>query len=246
MLNEPTEEKLRVMKLNGMLTAWTEQHTSSALTEMSFDERFGLLVDAEALHRDNKRLKRSLDEAKLKIRQACVEGIDFSAKRRLDKSIVSQLAICRWIVETQHVTITGATGTGKSYVACALAHQACRKGYRALYRRMPRLFQEIRLARADGTHPRLMARFARMNVLVIDDFGIAPLTDQDRQDLLELLDDRYDAASVIIAGQLPPDSWHEYIGDPTLADAICDRILHRAHRLSLHGPSRRKDNPPNS
>jgi len=246
MLNEPTEEKLRVMKLNGMLTAWTEQHTSSALTEMSFDERFGLLVDAEALHRDNKRLKRSLDEAKLKIRQACVEGIDFSVKRRLDKSIVSQLAICRWIVETQHVTIRGATGTGKSYVACALAHQACRKGYRALYRRMPRLFQEIRLARADGTHPRLMARFARMNVLVIDDFGIAPLTDQDRQDLLELLDDRYDAASVIIAGQLPPDSWHEYIGDPTLADAICDRILHRAQRIFLHGASRRKDNPPNS
>jgi DNA replication protein DnaC len=246
MLNEPTEEKLRVMKLNGMLTAWTEQQASPGLTEMSFDERFGLLVDAEALHRDNKRLKRSLDEAKLKIRQACVEGIDFPAKRRLDKSIVSQLAICRWIVETQHVTITGATGTGKSYVACALAHQACRKGYRALYRRMPRLFQEIRLARADGTHPRLMARFARMNVLVIDNFGIAPLTDQDRQDLLELLDDRYDVASVIIAGQLPPDSWHEYIGDPTLADAICDRILHRAHRISLHGPSRRKDNPPNS
>jgi DNA replication protein DnaC len=243
MLREPTEDKLRTMKLNGMLVAWTEQQASPSLTEMSFDERFGLLVDAEALHRDNKRLKRALDEAKLKIRQACIEGIDFPAKRRLDKSIVSQLAICRWIVEAQHVAITGATGTGKSYVACALAHQACRKGYRALYRRMPRLFQEIRLARADGTHPRLMARFARMNVLVIDDFGIAPLTDQDRQDLL---DDRYDVGSLIIAGQLPPESWHEYIGDPTLADAICDRILHRAHRISLHGPSRRKDNPSNA
>jgi DNA replication protein DnaC len=127
MPNEPTEEKLRVMKLNGMLTAWTEPQASSMLTEMSFDERFGLLVDAEALHRDNKRLKRSLDEAKLKIRQACVEGIDLPAKRRLDKSIVSQLAICRWIVESQHVTIKGATGTGKSYIACALAHKPVAK-----------------------------------------------------------------------------------------------------------------------
>ncbi len=246
MLNEATEDKLRAMKLSGMLTAWAEQRATPAAEELAFDERFGLIVDAEELSRENRRLKRSISQAKLKLSDACVEGIDYPAKRRLDKSVVQQLATCRWIAETQHVTITGATGTGKTYLACALAHQACRKGYRALYRRMPRLFQELRLARADGSYPRLLARFARTHVLVIDDFGIAPLGEQDRQDLLELLDDRYDVASVVISGQLPPDKWHEYIDDPTLADAICDRILHRAHHIKLSGPSRRKERAPQS
>ena len=245
MLNEPTQEKLRAMKLNGMLTAWNEHQANPQVNDLGFDERFGLLVDAEALYRDNRRLRRTLKQAKLKLSAACIEGIDFPAKRRLDKAVIAQLATCRWIAETQHVAITGATGSGKTYLACALAHQACRKGYRAVYRRMPQFFQEVRLARADGTHPRLMARYARTNVIVIDDFGIAPLDDQNRQDLLELLDDRYDTGSVILAGQLPPDAWHEYIGDPTLADSICDRVLHRAHRLELHGPSRRKDKPLN-
>jgi len=241
MLNEATEEKLQTMKLNGMLSAWTEQRASPGSDELGFDERFGLLVDAEATSRENKRLKRALDEAKLKIRHACVEGIEFSAKRGLDKAVVRQLASGRWVTETQHVTISGATGTGKTYIGCALAHQACRKGYRATYRKMTRLFQELRLARADGTYTRLLARLARIHVLVIDDFAIAPLDDQERQDLLELLDDRYDTGSVIIAGQLAPENWHEYIGDPTLADAICDRVLHRSHNLKLSGPSRRKN-----
>jgi DNA replication protein DnaC len=245
MLNEPTEEKLKAMKLTGMLASWSEQRKDPTHTELGFDERFGLLVDAEALYRENRRLKRVLREAKLRLSHACVEGIDYPAKRRLDKSVIAQLSTCRWVAEAQHVTVTGATGTGKSYVGCALAHQACRKGYRALYRRAPKLFQELRLARADGTHPRLMTRLARMNVLVIDDFGTGTLSDADRQDLLEILDDRYDVGSVIVAGQLPTKSWHEYIGDPTLADAICDRVLHRAHQLTLHGPSRRKDNPVN-
>ena len=245
MLNEPTEEKLKAMKLTGMLAGWSEQRKNPAHAELGFDERFGLLVDAEALYRENRRLKRVLREAKLRLSHACVEGIDYPAKRRLDKSVIAQLSTCRWVAEAQHVVITGATGTGKSYVACALAHQACRKGHRALYRRSPKLFQELRLARADGTHPRLMTRLARMNVLVIDDFGTGTLSDADRQDLLEILDDRYDVGSVIVAGQLPTKGWHEYIGDPTLADAICDRVLHRAHQLTLHGPSRRKDNPIN-
>lgn len=244
MLNEATEEKLQTMKLNGMLGAWVEQRASPGSEELGFDERFGLLVDAEATSRENKRLRRSLTEAKLKIKHACVEGIDFSQKRGLDKAVVRQLACCRWVAETQHVTLSGATGTGKSYIACALAHQACRKGYRALYRKMTRLFEELRLARADGSYSRLLARFARINVLVIDDFAIAPVNDQQRQDLLELLDDRYDTGSVIIAGQLPPQNWHEYLGDPTLADAICDRVLHRSHNLKLSGPSRRKDTKP--
>ena len=246
MLNEPTEDKLKTMKLYGMLGAWSEQRGQPQYSELGFDERFGLLVEAEALERENKRLKRMLSEAKLKIKAACVEGIDYPAKRRLDKAVIRQLASCRWVAETQHIAISGATGTGKSYIACALAHQACRKGYRAVYRRMPRLFHELRLARADGSYPRLLARMARIQVIVIDDFGIAPLDDQDRQDLLELLDDRYDAGSVIISGQLPPDNWHDYIAEPTLADAICDRVLHRAHKIELHGPSRRKDPPTQS
>lgn len=244
MLNEATEEKLQGMKLTGMLSAWAEQRASPGSEELGFDERFGLLVDAEATSRENKRLKRSLSEAKLKIKHACMEAIEFSPKRGLDKAVVRQLASCRWIVETQHVTLSGATGTGKSYIACALAHQACRKGYRSIYRKMTRLFEELNLARADGTYSRLLARFARFQVLVIDDFAIAPMNDQQRQDLLELLDDRYDTGSVIIAGQLPPQNWHEYIGDPTLADAICDRVLHRSHNLNLSGPSRRKDLKP--
>lgn len=241
MLNEQTEEKLKSMRLGGMLEAWSAQRTTPNSSELGFDERFGLLVDAEEAHRENKRLKRALNEAKLKIGQACVEGIDYPPKRALDKAVIRQLASCRWVAETQHVSVTGATGTGKTYVACALAHQACRKGYRAIYRKTSRLFQELRLARADGTYPRVLARLARLNVLVLDDFGIAPLSDQERQDFLEILDDRYDTGSVIIAGQLPPTAWHEYIGDPTLADAICDRILHRCHKLDLKGPSRRKE-----
>ena len=231
------------MKLIGMLDAWNQQRASPKAEELGFDERFGLMVDAEELNRENRRLRRALNEAKLKQSNACIEGVDYPPKRRLDKAVVRQLASCRWVREAQNVSVSGSTGTGKTYVACALAHQACRKGYRALYRRMPALFQELRLARADGTRPRLMARYARMNVIVIDDFGIAPLTDQDRQDLLELLDDRYDVSSVVISGQLPPEKWHEYIDDPTLADAICDRVLHRIHKLNLSGPSRRKDPP---
>lgn len=241
MLNEATEEKLRAMKLSGMLAAWHDQQASPKSDELSFDERFGLIVDAESTARENSRLKRALGYAKLKIRDACMEGIDFPPKRALDKAVVRQLASCRWVAETQHVTITGATGTGKSYIACALAHQACRKGYRAVYRKASRLFHELRLARADGTYANLLARLARIHVLVIDDFGIAAPSDQERQDLLEVLDDRYDTGSVIIAGQLPPTQWHDYLGDPTLADAICDRVLHRAHQLTLGGPSRRKE-----
>src|SRR6185295_14717201 len=188
--------------------------------------------------------KRVLAEAKLRLGQACVEGIDFPSKRQLDRSVIRQLATCAWVIEHQHVLVTGMTGTGKTYVACALAQQACRKGYRALYRRATRLFHEMKLARADGTYPRLLARFARMEVLVIDDFGIAALDDQEKQDLLEVLEDRYGTRSVVVTSQLPPKKWHEFLGEPTLADAICDRLLHNAHQLALAGPSRRKENNP--
>ena len=150
------------------------------------------------------------------------------------------LATCRWVSEHQTVIVTGATGTGKSYIACALAHQACRKGLRAMYRRVPRLFDELRLARADGSYPRLLARIAKIDLIVLDDFAIAPLTDESRRDLLEILEDRYALRATVFTSQLEPDLWHDYLADPTVADAICDRVLHGAHRLALKGPSRRK------
>lgn len=245
MLNEPTVEKLKAMRMDGLLQAWEEQQRQPDIGDLSFDERLGLLIDAEFLYRENKRLVRALQEAKLRLGQACIEDIDFPATRRLNKAVVRQLASCRWVAESQQVLITGATGTGKTYLACALAHQACRKGHRAIYRRASRFFHELRLARADGTYHRVLARFSRMHVLVIDDFGLAPMDDHDREDLLEVLEDRSGNGATIVTSQLPPDSWHEYIGEPTVADAICDRLLHGAHRLALKGPSRRKEKTSN-
>jgi DNA replication protein DnaC len=241
MLREPTVEKLQALKLQAMAQAWTEQQQAAELTSLAFDERFGLLVDAEWLARENKRLGRALREAKLKLTQACVEAIDFPARRELDKALIRQLATCRWVHEHQNVLVVGATGVGKSFLACALAHQACRQGYRAFYRRASRLFHDLTLARADGTYIRLLAKLARLDVLVLDDWGLAPVQDQERRDLLEILEDRYGSRSTIITSQLPPAQWHDYLGEATLADAICDRLLHNAHRIVLKGPSRRKE-----
>jgi DNA replication protein DnaC len=241
MLNEPTTEKLRALHLDTMATAWTEQQKNADVITLSFDERFGMLVDAEWIARENKRVERALREAKLRLGQATVEGIDYPTRRELDKAVVRQLASCRWVTEHQVVIVTGATGVGKTYVACALATQACRKGHRAMYRRASRLFEEMRLARADGTYPRLLARVAKVDVLVLDDFAIAPLTDVERRDLLEILEDRHDTRATVITSQLPPKEWHDYLADPTLADAICDRVVHQAHRIVLKGPSRRKE-----
>jgi DNA replication protein DnaC len=241
MLTAPTLEKLQQLKLDAMAHAWTEQHQQAAMSGLAFDERFGLLVDAEWLARDNKRVTRALKEAKLKFPHACLEAIDYPARRELDKAVIRQLATCRWVQEHHNVILVGATGTGKSFVACALAAHACRKGFRAYYRRAPRLFHDLTLARADGTYIRLLGKLARVDVLLIDDWGLAPVTDQERRDLLEILEDRYGDRSTIITSQLPPAQWHDYLADATLADAICDRILHNAHRLVLKGPSRRKE-----
>ena len=241
MMNEPTLDKLRAMRLEGMAASWLEQQKDTAATKLAFDERFGMLVDAEWLHRENKRLGRALKEAKLKLSQACVEDIDYPARRELDKAVVRQLSSCRWVQEHQAVLITGPTGTGKTYVACALAQQACRKGFRAVYRRASRLFDELRIAHADGSYVRMLTRLARVDVLIIDDFAIAPVSDEERRHLLELLEDRYGTRSTIVTSQLAPTDWHDYLADPTLADAICDRIVHHAHRLVLKGPSRRKE-----
>ena len=241
MLSPPTMEQLQALKLAAMAAAWTAQQQEAAMSQLSFDERFGLLVDAEWLARENARMTRTLKAAKLKLSQACLEALDYPARRELDKALVRQLATGRWIAEHHHLLITGATGTGKTFVACALAHQACRQGYRALYWRVSRLFHALAIARADGTYTRLLAKLARVDVLLLDDFGLVPLQEPERRDLLEILEDRYGTRSTIITSQVPPAHWHEYLGDPTLADAICDRLLHNAHRLVLKGPSRRKE-----
>jgi DNA replication protein DnaC len=242
-LNEPTIEKLKTLRLDGMLAAWADQQKSPETGSLAFDERLGLLIDAEWMHRENKRIKRSLKEAKLRLSEACIEAIDFPIKRELDKAVIRQLQTCRWILEHQAVLVTGATGTGKSYIACALAHHACRRGFRAIYRRAPRLFDELKIARADGTYRTVLGRLARVDVLVIDDFAVAPINDNERSDLLEVMEDRYGLRSTIITSQLAPNHWHDYLADPTLADAICDRLLSNAHRVMLKGPSRRKEKP---
>jgi len=240
MLNEPTIQKLKVLKLDAMAAAWAEQQKTADMAKLAFDERLGLLVDAECLFRENRRLGRLLKEAKLKIGQACVEDIDYPPKRELDKAIVRQLATCRWLHEHQNVTVTGPTGVGKTYVACALAQHACRRGFSAMYRRASRLFDELTLARADGSYVRLLGKLARTDVLVIDDWGLTACRDSERQDLLEILEDRYGSRSTIMTSQIPRDKWHEHLGDATVADAILDRIIHNAHKLVLKGPSRRK------
>ena len=240
MLTEPTIEKLYKLRLGAMAVAWTTQREDPKMNDVDFDGRFGMLVDAEHLARDNKRLARAIHEAKLRIAGACIEDIDYGAKREIDRALVRQLGTCAWIGSHANVIITGATGTGKSYIACALAQQACRSGYRAVYRRMPRLLEELALAHADGTYTRLLGRLAKIDVLVLDDWGLAPLREQERRDMLEIFDDRHGSRSAILTSQLPVETWHDYVADPTIADALLDRVVHNAHRIKLQGPSRRK------
>lgn len=240
MLKQPTLEQLNELRLHAMARAWEGQIEDPSSEELGFDDRLGLLVDAEWQDRQNKRLTRLLKEAKLRIAGACLEDVEFAKERKLDRAVLRQLGTGRWIEAHHNVVITGATGVGKTYLACALAQHACRRGHRTLYRRAPRLFEELRLAHADGSYPRLLARFARAEVLVIDDWGLAPVQDMERRDLLEIMEDRHGLRSTIWTSQLPVAKWHDHMGDPTVADALCDRLLHNAHRIVLHGPSRRK------
>jgi DNA replication protein DnaC len=238
---QATLDRLHGLHLGAMADAYLAQHQDPATAALGFDERLGLLVDAEHLFRDNRKLARRLKEAKLRIAHACLEDIEYAPRRELDRSLLRQLATGRWILEHHNVLITGATGVGKTYLACALGQQACRQGYRALSRRLPRLFQELALARADGSYPTLLACLARIDCLIVDDWGIGRVTDVQRQDLLEVMEDRDAARSTISTSQLPRDQWHDYLGDPTVADAVLDRLIHHAYTIALNGPSRRKE-----
>jgi DNA replication protein DnaC len=239
MLPHPVAEHLRHLKLTGMLRAWQEQQQLPDAHTLTFDERFGLLVDREVTERANRRLQTHLKRAKLRF-DASLEDIDYGAPRGLDKALLLSLASCQWIREHHNCIITGPTGSGKSYLACALAQKACREGLTALYLRVPRLFQELALARAEGRYPKLLAAYAKTQVLILDDWAMARLTDEQRRDLFEVIEDRYDRRATILTSQVPVQQWYDAIGDPTLADAILDRLVHNAYMITLKGDSLRK------
>ena len=239
MLTEQTISKLYAMKLNGMAESLTEQLQHPHAHDLSFEERFALLVDQQWTWTENRRMKRLLHNARLKI-NACIEDIDFRTPRGLDKSVILHLANGNWISNTHNIIITGPTGVGKTYLACALANRACRMGFQSYYIRLPQLFQQLTIARADGSYPTLMKKLLKANVLVIDDLGLAPMNAPERRDLLEVIEDRHGIASTIVAAQLPIEHWHENIRDPTIADAILDRLVHNAHKIHLKGESMRK------
>jgi len=239
MLNEQTMEKLTALKLNGMADAFKEQLEQPDIHQLSFEERFGLLVDRHWTWKEDRRMKRLLRNAKLKV-NACIEDIDYKIPRGMDRSVIFRLASCHWIQSSQNIIITGPTGVGKTYLSCAFANKACREGFATLYKRAPRLFQEIAIARADGSYAKLMNKLAKAKVLIIDDFGLAPLSDSERRELLEVIEDRQGLSSTIIVSQVPIENWHENIGDPTIADAILDRLIHNAHKFNLIGESMRK------
>ena len=239
MLNEQTFGKLFAMNLFGMAEAWKDQMARPDMDDLSFEDRFGMLVDAQWLWKENKRMKRLLKNAKLKL-PASMEDIDYRTPRGLDKSVMAHLGTCDWIRRHQNVIILGPTGTGKTYLACALAHKACREGLSTFYMRTPKLYNILAIARADGSYGKTLAKLARVSVLILDDLALAALTDPERRDLLEVVEDRNGTASTIITSQLPVENWHEMIGDPTIADALLDRLVHNAHRISLKGESMRK------
>lgn len=244
MMTHHTLTQLRALKLDGMARAFEEQLTVTASDRLSFEERFGLLIDRETTWRDSKRLERLLKVARLKSPQACLEDLDYRASRSLDRRLVATLASCDWIRNAQNLILTGSTGVGKTWLACALGHQACRQGFSVQYLRLPRLFEELRVAHGDGSFARRLAQLARTDVVICDDWGLNPLDQAARSDLLELLDDRVGVRSSIVTSQLPLEHWHAYLADPTLADAILDRLVHQAHKLLLKGESLRKKDKP--
>lgn len=239
MLSHPTLEKLQALRLTGMLGALSEQMHMPDIGELSFEERLGLLVDREMTERSDRRLKTRLQKAKFRL-SAELEDIDYRHPRGLDKSLMLTLASCQWVKDRRNVLITGPTGIGKTWLACALGQKACREGYAVLYLRLPRLLQEMPIAKGDGRYPKLMASLAKTDLVVLDDWGLAVLSDEHRRDLLELLEDRHGRRATLVTSQLPLEHWHEALGDPTLADAILDRLVHNAYKITLKGDSMRK------
>jgi DNA replication protein DnaC len=241
MLIHPLAERLRGLGLTAMADAFLEMQTTATADDLSREDWFGLLLEREATSRENKRLGRRLQRARLR-QNAVVEDTDYRTPRGLDRALFQKLASCEWIRASQHLVIAGPTGVGKSWLACALGHKACREGFSVVYRRASRLFAELATARGEGRLSRLIAAVERIRLLIIDDWGPEPLTAEQRRDLLEIVDDRYEKGSLLITSQVPINRWHELVGNPTLGDAILDRIIHRAHRIELKGPSLRKRN----
>lgn len=238
MLLHPTLEQLATLRLTGMASALSEQRQMD-LADLSFEDRLALLLDREIVVRKNRKMKTQLHKARLR-QDSCLEDIDFRHPRGLDKSLVVRLADCQWLKEHHNLIITGPTGVGKTYLACAFAHKACREGFSTLYLRLTKLFEDLSLAKGDGRYLKLLKSFAKTDLLVLDDYGPFPLNQEQRHDLLEILEDRHHIRSTLVTSQLPLEHWHEQIGDPTLADAILDRLVHNAHKLHLKGESMRK------
>jgi DNA replication protein DnaC len=239
MLKHPTLDKLHALKLTGMAAALADQSATPDITDLSFEERLGLLVDREMTERDNRRMTSRLRRAKLR-HAAILEDLDYRNSRGLDKGLIQSLAGCQWVKEHLNVLITGPTGVGKTWLACALAHKACREGYTAQYVRLARLLRELTIAKGDGQYSKLLTGLAKVDVLILDDWGLMKLSAENRRDLLEVLEDRHGRRSTIATSQLPIEEWHGVIGDATLADAILDRLVHNAYKINLRGESMRK------